>query len=384
MQDVKVKELKATDSNSKLFEGESQLRQKRRKMADRWAKWVVATGGFGIIASILAILIFILIEILPLFQPAEVTRLAQFEAGQLFPDFELGDSEVVALGSEENQEVGYAVTSRGIIQFFSLVDKSPREHVILENFNSEEEITSVWQSLEGKRLALGTNQGRVLVVTIAFNRTFFEGKRSYVPEIESRSVLRIDPAGRSVERLAFAGNPEESVAVAGIFDDGSVGVFSRTREESMFGDIEIDSVQSELNRIWTGQPTSIALDEGMEHLYIGASDGKIYHWNIAADTEPEFVSSTRAVNGEDIALTHLNFLIGSRTLIVGDEAGNVSAWFLVRDNTARFGWRLVKIGICILTVPPSLRSPLPHAEKDLLPATETAVLRYSTALPNVC
>src|SRR5258708_35312021 len=46
---------------------------RRRLVADRLARWLVSTGGIAIIASILGILIFILIEVLPLLFPAKAT-----------------------------------------------------------------------------------------------------------------------------------------------------------------------------------------------------------------------------------------------------------------------------------------------------------------------
>ncbi len=45
---------------------------KRRLFADRAARWLVSAGGIAIIASILGILIFILVEVLPLIYPAKV------------------------------------------------------------------------------------------------------------------------------------------------------------------------------------------------------------------------------------------------------------------------------------------------------------------------
>jgi hypothetical protein len=45
---------------------------KRRLVADRVARWVVSAGGIGIIASVLGILVFIVLEVLPLTYPAKV------------------------------------------------------------------------------------------------------------------------------------------------------------------------------------------------------------------------------------------------------------------------------------------------------------------------
>ena len=43
---------------------------RRRLLVDRLARFVVAAGGLAIIASILGILVFILLEVVPLARPA--------------------------------------------------------------------------------------------------------------------------------------------------------------------------------------------------------------------------------------------------------------------------------------------------------------------------
>src|SRR5262245_31278942 len=45
---------------------------KRRLLADRAARWIVSAGGIAIIASVLGILIFIVLEVLPLTYGAKV------------------------------------------------------------------------------------------------------------------------------------------------------------------------------------------------------------------------------------------------------------------------------------------------------------------------
>ena len=45
-----------------------QLRLSRRQLVDRAARWVVGAGGMATIASILAILIFITVEVMPLWR----------------------------------------------------------------------------------------------------------------------------------------------------------------------------------------------------------------------------------------------------------------------------------------------------------------------------
>jgi phosphate transport system permease protein len=75
---------------------------------------------------------------------------------------------------------------------------------------------------------------------------------------------------------------------------------------------------------------------------LGSDDGRIFHYQLAFDSKPQFVSAAKAA-ANDTPIAGLTFLIGDRTLSVADGAGQVSAWFQVRDSTAVAGWRLIRI-----------------------------------------
>lgn len=317
---------------------EARRRSRLRRVFDAWARRVVTTGGFAIIASILAILVFLFIEILPLFQPAEVSPQETLVASDfLGPAF----SEIVALGVEENQEVGYAVTRAGWVRFFPLEADTTLGDFQL-NLETDEALTASWQSLDGRRLVSATNQGRVYALEVDYNSRFYEGRRDYSPEIAETAAFALDTAGVAVQRLAFAGDPEGSLAVGAMTASGDVLLYFRQQETSLFGDVEIDSARYVLAPIWSGRPTRVALDGNMRNLYLGSDDGKIYHWRVASDQQPQFVSVVRA-NGDGAAVTALDFLIGDRSLLAGDARGRVSIWFLVRDNTSVVGHRLTRI-----------------------------------------
>lgn len=339
-----------------LYRGESQQRLKKRRFLDRLAKWIVAFGGFSIIASILAILLFIVVEILPLFRSAKVTKAQVYASNKIMPP----QLRVVAVGEDENQEVGYLVSETGKVQFFSVANGRPRESFTIDGIG-DEKITSVWTAINDATLVLGTNRGHVIEVNIDYNSRFYEGKRTYNPSISVSPVFTVDPDGSALTQLAFAGNADGAMAVAALTDDGELKIFLRKQEESFLGEVEIDSVRYELDKIWSGSPLSLALDRDIRNLYIGSDDGKIYHWRLSEEAPPKFVSVAHAATGNRVGITQLTFLLGYRTLMVGDSQGNLSAWFLVRDSTSTVGWRLTKIremapqGSAITAIVPSAR-----------------------------
>ncbi len=320
---------------------QSRLRLKTRRLLDRWARGVIAAGGFAVIASILAILIFILIEIWPLFESAKVRLKQSFPVAELFEDWPALQSQPVAVGLDENMEIGYVILDNGVVQFFMLENQQPRERVQLQNIEGER-ITAVWQSLNGTRLLVGTDAGNAVAILVRFNSKFFEGGRTYQPEILESAVFEIDPQNKPIVALSFAGDVEGQMAVAAITTDERVVLFSQNKEESLFGDAQVTTAQYELARKWTTHPLSIAVDDAQRNLYVGVAGGRIYHWNLFPDRQPEFLTVAR-VNENNHGVSQLQFLIGHRTLLVGDSSGELSAWFLVRDSTSVSGWRMTRI-----------------------------------------
>jgi phosphate transport system permease protein len=338
---VELEEPKKRGSQHLASREQSRLRLKARQLLDRWARGVITSGGFAVIASIVAILLFILIEVSPLFQPAEVSLLRQFGVADFFADWAELDAKPVATGLDENMEIGYVVLDNGVFQFFSVKDGAPRERFQLENIAGEK-IASVWQSLNGNQLILGTDSGNALQASVSFNSKFFESGRTYRPEISESETFEIDEQKRAIVKLSFAGEIDGQMTIATLTADDRVVVFSQSKEESLFGDAEAITARYQLERKWSTRPLSVAIDGALRNLYVGTAGGRIYHWNVFADRAPEFLTVAK-VNDDSQGVTGLEFLIGQRTLLVGESSGKLSAWFLVRDSTSVSGWRLTRI-----------------------------------------
>jgi phosphate transport system permease protein len=309
---------------------------------DRWAGRIVALGGCGVIGSILAILVFVAAEVRPLFRPARVTRAAEYPAAAVLDDRAEGER-IVMIGLDENREVGYLVTRGGTVAFFDPRDGSPRGRFSV-GAPGGGPITAARRSLDGRRLALGTAAGGVLLHEIDFHPLFREGTRSYAPEINLIGAVDLDPAGRrSVVAVAQAGDAGERSGVAVILDDGRVVVRIERREESLFGDGEVSTARYELGPGGAGDPTAVALDGRVRNLYVGTTGGKILHWSIPEEGPPAFTGAVNASVKDGAAVTVLDFLIGDRTLLAGDASGGIGAFNLVRDSTSVEGYRLMRI-----------------------------------------
>ena len=141
---------------------------KRRKLVDFIATSIVTTGGIAVILSILAILVFIGIETVPLFQSVKSELASTFilkESPELSSySMETSDNKTfpfIASGLEEYREIGFVVTKDGMLTFLSLKDGKTIKQFPLTELE-ESKITSSFVSVNNKLYSFGANDVFIL------------------------------------------------------------------------------------------------------------------------------------------------------------------------------------------------------------------------------
>jgi phosphate transport system permease protein len=156
----------------------NRARTARRIVLDRWASRVVVVGGIFIIACILAILFVIALEVYPLFKPASATLAGTYgaavaeESGRPAPGS--------ALGVDEYREIAFVVTRGGALDFISLTGGANPPAVPIAGLDGAR-VASV-AALGKGRYAIGTSDGRVIPLDMAFDVAFPDGKRRIRPQ----------------------------------------------------------------------------------------------------------------------------------------------------------------------------------------------------------
>ncbi len=322
---------------------------KRRKFADFIATSVVTTGGIGIILCILAILVFIGIETVPLFQGVKSELASSFiikESPELSSySLDSPDSTsfpFLATGVEEYREIGFIVTRGGIVNFLSLKDGKTIKQVPLTKLDGRKIISS-FVSVNNKLYSFGTNDGSILPVRTNYKIDFAEEKRIITPEITEGDLLKV--ADTSLIKIAYEESEEDGGSAAVAYTSGGELLLTALVEpEDDFGESEPERLTHNLTEELHGNTvTAIELDQSLENLFIGTKNGKIYHWDLSDKQSPEFLRAIDATESADTAITALAFLLGDRSLLVGDEAGNVSVWFEVSDKSSPTGDALTRI-----------------------------------------
>ena len=286
----------------------------RRLFIDRAARWVVTGGGLAIIASILGILFFILLEVLPLVRPAQIA------VGKTVPVAQ----EVQALTVDEYQTHAALLEPGGLIQIVRLADGA----VVAEQRLGGAELLAADVPPGGTAFTAATSDGRVLAQTIAWRSEFAsDGSRSIHPEFPAPVELTLDPERRPLGPFAAQVDGADRVAAAAQLADGAVAVVKREATENAFTG-EIARSEERLRFGAVPRLTRLLIDRDQRNLYGGTAGGDIYWWRLdQGDAFPPQVASAGAFE-----ITALSFLIGDRSLVVGQSNGNLSVWFPVRPK----------------------------------------------------
>jgi len=303
---------------------------KRAERRDRLARYVIASGGYGIIFIILLILFFLIYQSFPLALPASVRQFLSFTVdGPVSP--------VLMVGSDEYLQVAFTLNDRGEIRFFAVHEDSIQRIIAPAArlpLNGNEKILSVSRASPRMfRLAAGTSQGRIFSLEVGFEVTYQNGQRIVRPRVESVRFFQAESSSAEgvlhIEQLIYRQTEEEYELWVWRNHAGEL----HYRIEDEFGNLLYSGLffrpEGE-DRI-----TAMAMNEAGDVLIAGTNSGYL-HWFDFSDPAGVYRVDRWHAGYEPVTAT--DFLIGNEALIVGDAAGQVSEWFRVRtpDNVFRF------------------------------------------------
>ncbi len=349
----------------------------RRFWADRLARWFVTAGGLGIIASILGILVFILIEVWPL------TRAARVGPGPSLavPALETEGSDLATVATDEHKTLLAGLTLDGELKVLRATDGSfVASHRLLPAAPaaSSGEIsapagdtvaagtpavrfTAVAQSGDGSWLGGATSDGRVVIAPFSWTQSYDGDQRRMEASVGKPVTFVLDASeaagggGRAAEPFTFAVSVDGSeAAAAGVLADGSLTLVRRTARENLLTG-EVSESFEPTTLALPSRPRVLLLDRALRSLYAGTETGALLWWNLAAEPGPPQV-----VSAGGAGITALALLIGEQSLVVGQEDGGLSVWFPVEQANGSRALTLVRsfppLSGSVTALSPSMRN----------------------------
>ena len=291
--------------------------------------------------SLIGILVFLVVEVAPLFRGANVAEPRTLAAPGATPAVLLVDSSLARLAS---------VAHDGRV---SVLDAATGTLEATLAAPVEGEIVAIGDAPGESTFSALTRDGRVIVVPIEWPVAYGERNARSVSAKFGRSIEL--PLERGDARVvAFSARSRATgAAAAAIFSDGTLAVVRRSIHVNDFsGEREERTSRSEI-----ASPegvTHLVLDSDQRQLYGADARGALYWWELAEDgIRAPRVSQTGS------PITALSLLVGGRSVVVGHADGSLSIWF--RVQTGRAHTELVRAheitsqGAAIRAIAPSWR-----------------------------
>jgi len=301
-------------------------RRQARAFTDGLTRFIIKAGGVSIILCIVGMCVFLVKEVLPLFLPPQGISTEPIVLSPL-------DRPVASalIGIDEQQEVAYVLRGDNL-EFVFLGGATPSPAQIPpQSVLPDGSVTALARAFgKGHHLAVGTEDGRVIPVTIEFTQDYQGYERSITPSVRGEAPIAAAPTPQPITKLAFQ-NTGSEVRIAALLQDQHLWVTTSRTVSRPDGTTAALTTQVDLTSSISGRVTALALASRTELLAIGTETGKVYHFDLR-DTAKPLLAETTQVSEQRKAITALGYLMGDRSLVVGDAAGQVAVWMPVREH----------------------------------------------------
>lgn len=303
-------------------------RRLQRRAKDLLAKYFIGFGGIAVIVAILLIFFYLIYVVYPLFIPGHIDAKGSYS----LPGGTPGDT--LALGLDEQNEIGFRDTKSGKVIFFETISGKP----ILEQPLPVPPNTTITSYASGSPTshvtAYGLSDGRVIIAKRTFSSTYdAAGKRTITPSLDfplGDTPIQVAPKGHTIKTLAVEEGEDRSL-IAAVTESNSLILFFITKEISFLDDsVSIKTSAFTLEN----RPAAInyiRITKDLKTLYTADSNGQISTFDIRETAIPELINRVSVIS-QGSSITSLRFLAGDISLLVGDSNGWITQWFPVRDS----------------------------------------------------
>ena len=320
------------ESTSEALFGVSEERlskmRKYRKLKDQVAAVGISAGGVGVIFAICLIFFYLLYEVLPLFMPASI------EEQSTLTSYDLSDPYYSVV--EEQGQVALAVLPEKGPVFYNA-----RSGAVIDNpaLPTDAAITAFAKDAPGTRAyALGFADGSVLIQKPIYGIEYGETThdKTVLPDIsyplgqEPINVLN----GEAIVDMAFRDSAEQLRIVAANAD-GQLFMKDFAKTESFLSD---DVVLEEIDTIQlpspSGQIANILLSLDQRWLFLVENKGTVEVLDLRNPVAEMRVDIAHVADaGTDITVS--DFLLGGFSLLLGDNKGHISQWFITYNEASK-------------------------------------------------
>jgi len=304
-----------------------------RGVKNGFSRYFVGLGGISVIIALGLIFVYLFSEVVPLFRPAAVERIATYHVPG-------PDSETLHVAMERYMDVGVRFTRGGDIVFFT----PETGHVLREHQLSIPEgveITSFGYGEPRTQLVgFGLSNGQIIVVQHDYDFSFPDDQRLVTPKLTypfGENPIDGDSEGSAITAIGLQRGTDGSVRVAIGTEDERLRLIEFAVRRTLFA---TETTRNAYDLTPPGaRIRELLISMDMGDLIVLDDQNRLHNYAIRRADEAELVGTvpvfeqyaTVTTSGTPTA-TSMNFLLGTVSLVVGGSDGSVTQWMIVRDD----------------------------------------------------
>ena len=292
-----------------------------RFLKDHLARWGVAAGGLGVILAILLIFFYLLYEVLPLFKSAEITPVFSYSSPQQ-------SAQSLFMAVEEQAEVGMQVERSGNLRFFATDTGKWLQNVRLPVGIEVSGVVSD-ASVSGL-MAAGLTNGSLVIFKQGYKVTWPDDKRKISPVTSYPYGDKPLPiANAALDQLAISDGDDQLLIAATSNQQIVMSAFVK-EEDFLTESVTIERQDVTLPLGLAAKPVRrLLIDPEQRWLYVLSGTNQLTVVDISNVDRPKIHQTLELA---DVGITTIEFLLGGVSLLVGDEKGSISQWFMVQEG----------------------------------------------------
>jgi ABC-type uncharacterized transport system, permease component len=302
-----------------------------RLIKDKAARWGVTLGGGLVLMALLLIFFYLLYVVEPIFRGVEVEHQQSFAVP--------GQGQTVAMGMEEQSEIGYRFADNGELSFFALKQKpgtdwQPGQVLLTEQVADQPTAFAATQP-QNKRYAYAVANGQARVIEPKFRSQFTNGRRLTTPVVgfaNDGDLVQVDPQQRTLKQLAYEYDGESQLFAAVTADNKVIVNFLQASRSFLTGTVELQSKFAELPV--TGAVDNVKVTPDLSQVFVRQGN-RFYVYGISRTgnvSERQVLTIDRRRYGD---ITSMQLLAGASSVLFGHADGRVTQWFEVAGANGR-------------------------------------------------
>ena len=301
-----------------------------RQFKDKLSRYGVMSAGLAVVFSLGLIFFYLFSEIAPLFRGASVDITHRFTPVQL-QQLEADPTEYLIL--ERYEEIGASFKRSGAVNFFAVNDGSPVLNAQVPRAEGATFTRLATSTPDQGLIAYGYSNGQVALTKVNYALSYPQDKRQIVPSLVyplGDAPLQLDEQGSAISQLAVQ-DTSSGILMGALTADKRLllGIFS-SNTNMITGEETLNQDVFTLPALPEGvTPVAIQVDESAQHLIIADDNAQLWLYNIINPSTPVLQAPVTVPGGK---ITAMEFLVGTASLVIGTDQGQVSQWFLVRNS----------------------------------------------------